>query len=148
MAPACWAVALAWQLRSTCVFCLLVFSRRFLLLLLLPAAPFLASALAWRCRGLAAFGHALPIIAFSWAYPKMNRFLPIDLGASMKNRIRTWAAPAKRTASLLIAMLLAASMLFYGAPFALVGGALQGSAPSVGAAAAEELGQQSSGPTR
>ncbi len=60
----------------------------------------------------------------------------------MKNRIRTWAAPAKRTASLLIAMLLAASMLFYGAPFALVGGALQGSAPSVGAAAAEELGQQ------
>ena len=60
----------------------------------------------------------------------------------MKNRIRTWAAPAKRTASLLIAMLLAASMLFYGAPFALVGGALQGSAPSVGTAAAEELGQQ------
>ncbi len=60
----------------------------------------------------------------------------------MKNRIRTWAAPAKRTASLLIAMLLAASMLFYGAPFALVGGVLQGSAPSVGTAAAEELGQQ------
>ena len=60
----------------------------------------------------------------------------------MKNRIRTWAAPAKRTASLLIAMLLAASMLFYGAPFALVGGALQGSVPSVGTAAAEELGQQ------
>ncbi len=60
----------------------------------------------------------------------------------MKNRIRTWAAPARRAASLSIAVLLAASMLFYGAPFALVGGALQGTAPAMGTASAEELGQQ------
>ncbi len=62
----------------------------------------------------------------------------------MKNRIRTWAAPARRAASLSIAVLLTASMLFYGAPFALVGGALQGTAPAMGTASAEELGRQTS----
>ena len=62
----------------------------------------------------------------------------------MKNRICSWAAPAQRVASACIAGLLAVSMLFYGAPFALVGGALGGSRPSVAEAFAEESSQKES----
>ncbi len=62
----------------------------------------------------------------------------------MKNRMRTLAVPVQRAASASIAILLAVSMLFYGAPFALAEGMMGGSQASVATASAEEASQQES----